>query len=309
MFILKPIKNWFNNYDHYGVMAVSSMQAVFISISALIINFLFSPPHLSQLLTFGAGLLMVMAMESNFNKRLFNVILAGILSIAYSLLLSSVQNYRGLMLIIIALFIASIFAVSRRYPLLAGMVLIIHLNVYTAMIFPFAGNWNIFSNYLLSAALVIMIVALGIILFPPIYYLRVYLRSVHLLLAEFSYHFSDLAKHTENPDSLHHFSKMCNFSNSLTFKNQGINARRITISLINLHSFYSLALNNLVECSNSEFAEIALKCRELSQAISQQSMLKPTPFQNITAENKILYQLSHDFHVLTIAWNKICCAT
>ena len=46
MFILKPIKNWFNNYDHYGVMAVSSMQAVFISISALIINFLFMSEEL-----------------------------------------------------------------------------------------------------------------------------------------------------------------------------------------------------------------------------------------------------------------------
>lgn len=306
MEIIRTWRKKMQAYDPYGFFLVSAGQTTFVVTGLLLINFVYAFPDFLKILPIPAFALLVAGREHGFDNRVKQMIVFTILTIVYSVLLTIVHEYRYLVVLVVGLFTYSCYTFSKKFTYLRFMIPFIQALVFIHFILPYGGNWPQLLVYILNSG-IIMLCTLGLmLLFPRIYFLRVWLRAWQLTLNEFESRIQDILHDRLDKTQFlsTHLPNMQEFTYSLHGKGFTLPVRKIALRCLNIYTFIIAVTEKVQDITDSQLLEISQVLLQLVDAISAYLPLKAVHFQPTTNKQLIIFQT----RLITIVqeWNKLC---
>lgn len=297
-----------DHYDPYGFMRVSAMQAVTVILVLFMVNFVFSPFAMTTALQIPVFGIIATSIEKSFINRIRNVAVFCCLCIAYAFLLAMVEEYRFLVVILVGVFIFTLFMLSKyKFPFMLGMVALVQVVGYTLLKIPEGANFNILINYALSYTLASLIGLATMYFFPRIYFFRVWLRIVQATLREFEQRFILTAAGTVLLEKLTfvHFVQMYDYTPRLSYREHGLFARKVALLLVAIYAFTVVTYTKIEAIDVGCIFELAGACKKMREAMDN---LQPvTEFEFKTGElNPQLIQVYSQLNLLRSYWNRAC---
>ncbi len=323
MFISR-LSEFINRQDPYGQYRVNAFQTLVVLVCLFLVNFIFSPPHMQDLIAILSFGFIGSASMISYNKRQYMVAAFCIVGMIYAILINLVREYNLYTVLMVGFGMSSLFWLSRKIPMLAGMAAMVNMLGITMVKIKVGGNGYVYLNYVVLISFYLILALAFMNIFPRIYYFRIWLRAYYLALGEFEMRFRALAhqNHIQAGAPLTHFIRLNSFTRELGYKEFGFPARRIDILLSQLCNYLIASRNSVVTLNSNGYLLLAEACKELQAGIScnkslsfhtqQFSKYNNAAFKNINTDiDKELNQqlpphIISAFAKLATLWNQLC---
>ena len=214
------------------------------------------------------------------------------------------QTYQYLIIFTVGIVVFSLYVVSKKYRLPPLMVPLIHVAAYTFFILPFGGDWSHIYIFLTDSVMITGCVIVLMLLFPRIYFFRVWLRSLQFALQELEHKIHTIVTNQVDHEQLFHLMNMQKFAYSLGYQEYGFAARKITLRFMNFYEFIVAVLYQYQPISTIELLELA-------DVFSQLNHVIPTyqPLNNITFTpnaNPLILNIQKKVLIIVAEWNRLC---
>lgn len=309
MIALKKLKTALDTYDPYGLYRVNAFQTLFVITGLFLINAVFNFPQFTILMNLPIFGMLAICVSMGYGERLKTMLIYSIATIIYSVMLSIVQNYRFLTVLTVGIMILLFFTLSKKkYPILLGIIPIVHIAAYTTLIVPFADSAQL-TRWILGL-IITAGVGIGLLaLFPRHYFFRIWLRVLYLSINELD---EKLRSHrdidiTTSPLLFKHLNRVPIYTAMLSNKENGFAARRISLSLTRIYQKILALMYHVAIIQEHELQEIQVLFHQLGQAL-----IKNQPFhdfQGIHSERNAspcFLQLRQDLFNIIGRWNQLC---
>lgn len=297
-----------DDYDPYGFMLVSALQALTVALVLFFVYFLFTPYAMESALQLPILGLFTTVPERSFNLKIRNVAVYCLMCMLYSFLLSSIMEYRLLTVFVVGGVVFGLFMLCKyKLPYILGMITLMQVVVYSQLRINYAGNIHMMINYGISFVAVSALGLLIMYLFPRVYFYRVWVRSLYKTIHEFEMILSQGAQQqiTLNQLEFNHFFQMHDFTSSLSYRENGWVARKIALLVVILYSHIITLFNRIEDDLDREIlAELSLCCAGLVAAIKDEQPLKFIELANNLDSDIKLVQ--YNFNLLIKYWNQAC---
>ena len=304
MTIRRKLRSVLNRHDPYGMMQVSAAQITFVTISLFLINFIFSIPDFNTIFFLPAFGLITIGTDHSFDLRIRHLAIFCLITVIYAVLLSIVQSYQYLIILIVGIAIFTLYIISKKYRYPPLMVPLIHVSAYTFFIFPFGGDWSHIYVFFIDS---LMITALTIALmsvFPRIYFFRVWLRSLQFSVQELEHQIHTIIANQAKHGQLAHLIAMEGFTYALSYKEYGFAARKITLRFMSFYEFIMAVLCHYQPITTLELLELANVLSRLYHAIPSYQPLETITFTPNTNDQVLTIQKKT--RSLVMEWNRLC---
>lgn len=309
MFTLKlsAVRDWIDQYDPYGFLQLNAWQGLFVGVCFFLINFTMSPPYFATIMTVPALGFMAIGSEQNFDKRLWNMLIFCILCVVYGSLLTLLNAYPILVILAVGVVVFVLFYLSQnKYPQLFMMIPIIHVVAYMI----FLNNLSLGTTHTLyncfNYGVIILLTVLLMSLFPRVYFFRVFVRSLYLTFGELSEKIHRAIEYKINPDQLifKHLLAMQNYSYSLGHKENGWAAKKISLRIMHIYTFFIAFVNQVESVDPQELVRFANYCRMFQSALEAECILPLCPTTEST--DPVVQKLFSDLAYIISVWNRVC---
>lgn len=309
MSISDKIRQAINNYDPYGYFQVTAAQALFVTTTLCLINFVFSIPHFTLMLRVPALGFLAIAMELNFNQRMFSMGLFCIICVTYACILTTFQFYPMFFVISVGVVIILLFSFSKTiYPSFLPMIPIVQ--VVTVLIIPPLDGipFRVVHTFVTYGGLIILTVAL-MYLFPRIYFFRIFLRSFYLALGQYNKILMDVVTHSldVNQFFFRHMVAAQNYAYALSTREHGLTAKKITLSLVNSYTFIVAVVNGIEIVEAEELVDLANGCKLFQAALATHRCIEHMP--QTASINPAVKKIFAEFNYMMRQWNSLCLKT
>lgn len=302
--LIAKLRNLLNVYDPYGMMQVSAAQVTFVTIGLFLINFIYAIPDFNTIFILPAFGFIAIGQDPSFNNRLRSVAIFCTITMTYAILLTFVQNYQYLIILTVGLIVFSLYILSKKYRWSPLMVPLIHVCAYTFFILPFGGDWSHVYIFFIDSLMITGFSLALMLLFPRIYFFRVWLRSLQFAAQEIEQKIHTIIINQINHEQLFHLMTMQKFTYSLSYQEHGFAARKITLRFMNVYEFLVTVLHQYQAITNLELLELANVFSQLYHVIPRYK-----PLNNIAFTPNINPQICNiQKKVLSIIneWNRLC---
>lgn len=291
-----------NHYDQYGIIRVNTFQTLYLTICMFLVNFIFGPPFITQLLPiFGIGVVAAGSSPSYLRRQQI-VTLFVTIAIIWYICVNLVVNHNLATIIVNAFLLSLLYWIGRKVPLFAGIALICYLLGIVLPPLNVSGNFGVYYNLIVMSLIYLLVVIAAMNLFPRVYYNRIWVRAVYLSLQELVVIQRTLATGKTDFANSKHLIGLYRITSGLTQKEFTFSGRRVNISLLRIYSY----LQTLKIQSLPINPEALLAGAELCENLC----IKITNRERVSANAWLIADLPHDvkfaLQQLIIVWNKAC---
>lgn len=301
MFISK-LSNVINRYDQYGIMRVNALQSLMVTICIFLVNFIFGPPYINQLLPiFLIGIIAGSGSPSYIRRQQIIAIFV-IIAIIWYICVNLVVNHNLATVIVNGFLLCVMFWLGKKIPIFAAIALICYL---LGLILPplnVSGSFYVYYDFISMCGIYLIIVLAFMNLFPKIYYQRIWIRAFYLCLQELSTIQRQLASGETNFVNSKHLIGMYRITSSVTQKEFTLAIRRTNISLLRIYTYMTTLRTQLLPINPQALIHGANLCDELCQNIVSGNKIDVNSGLITELPNEIKFALQQ----LTRVWNKTC---
>lgn len=305
--LLEKITNVVNAYDPYGNLRVNTLQSMVMLSFLVMLNAIINLPQFNSILTI--ALFGVWSINSivGYEARIKGLCIFSGVIIPYALLLGLVHNDTVTTILLTGLVIFFLFKLARnRFPQLLAMIPLIQILDYTMLKIPVARWGNLFhwaGVYLLACLLMIGF----LIIFPRIYFFRIWLRAVYLAVEELE---NRLKFCEESPEfsiaqpTLKHLPRILEFTSMLSNKDYGFSARRIGLKVMSLSAASMALISKTTQLDTDDIDQLRILFEKL-----RYGMANTKPVENISSiktTNGFCMQFYQDICYIIHVWNQLC---
>ena len=172
-----------NHYDQYGIIKVNTFQTFYVTICMFLVNFIFGPPFITQLLPILELVLLLLEAHPVICARQQIVTLFVTIAVIWYICVNLVVNhnlYNNSKCLLLSL----LYWIGRKVPLFAGIALICYLLGIVFSPLKVSGNFSVYYNLIVMSLIYLLVVIAAMNLFPRVYYNRIWVRAVYLSLQE-----------------------------------------------------------------------------------------------------------------------------
>ena len=203
MFI-SQLKNSLNNYDPFGEHRVNGLKAVLVLELLFLFNFFYSIPnpyfyYFYVPLTAFAAEIAGTTLKDKFVFYFFSV-MGAILAVFIFNLASSNKTFFVIVVLLYSLLLYWV-AIYKLRSLFVPVPLILSLAAYSLLYSASDNNFYIALNHSLQSFVAMLVVMIGLVLFPRSYYLWIWRKSLQQLLSKVSEYTAQISRgeSVENP--------------------------------------------------------------------------------------------------------------
>jgi hypothetical protein len=303
----EKIRRALKDYDPYGFRQVVAAQSAFVVVGLFLIHFAYALPNFNQVMLMPAWGLIAIGRQVGFNARLRHLAIFFFICVVYACLLTSVQSYHYLTVITVGVVIASLFMLSKNRPYLLFMIPFVELVAHGFFIVPEGGSGYKIFVFILNCFAVSTCALVLLYAFPRIYFFRVWLRAWQATLQEFSEKILEIRAgeaHLTHQQMTTHLAPMEEFARSLSLKEYGFSARKLSLRCINLYTFLTAAFYQVQAVTAEDLLEIANFCSELVASITAYQPIKR--LQLTPSSDEQIRILHRKLGRMVSEWNRLC---
>lgn len=301
MFISK-LSEELDRYDQYGVIRVNTFNTLYLTICMFLVNFIFGPPHITQLLPIFLIGIVAAGSSPSYNRRQLIVAIFTCLAFVWYICVNLVVGHNLATVIMNCFLLSLIYWLGRKIPLFAAIALVCYLLGVILPPLKINGNIYLYSNLIFMFGLYLLVVIMFMNLFPRIYYNRIWVRAFSLCLTELAEILRAIASgQTVFPHSKH-FTAIYRITAGLSQKEFTFGARRVNISLLRIYTYLTSLKAQLLPINPSALLQSATLCENLQQKISTGQIMSIQTAEIAGLPDGIRYALGQ----LILIWNKTC---
>lgn len=291
-----------NRYDPYGIVRVNTFQTLYLTICIFLVNFIFAPPYINQLLpVFLIGIIAGGSSPSYLRRQQIVAIFTA-LAIIWYICVNLVANHNLATVIVNGFLLSLMYWLGRKTPLFAAIALICFLLGIILPPLKISGSFYVYYNLIVMCGVYLLITLAFINLFPKFYYNRIWVRAFYLSLNELANIQRALAHGETNFTNSKHLIGIYRITSGLTQKEFTFGARRVNISLLRIYTYMTTLRTKLIPINPQALLQIADLCDLLCQKITNREMLQSNDLQATDLPDGIKYALQQ----LIIVWNRTC---
>jgi hypothetical protein len=291
-----------NRYDPYGIIRVNTFQTFYLTICIFLVNFIFGPPYINQLLPIFLMGIIAAGSSPSYIRRQQTVVVFTVLAIIWYICVNLVVNHNLATVIMNGFLLSLLFWLGRKIPLFAAIALVC---VLLGIILPplkVSGSFYLYYNLIVMCGVYLLITLAFMNLFPRIYYNRIWVRAFYLSLNELANIQRALAHGETNFANSKHLIGIYRITSGLTQKEFTLGARRVNISLLRIYTYMTTLRTKLLPINPQALLQSADLCDLLYKKITNREMLQPNALQVTDLPDGIKYALQQ----LIIVWNRTC---
>ncbi len=314
MFCSKPftryresIQKKIDSYDPYGIMRVNALQSVTVVICLLFVDGFYDLPGFGESITLPVLALVITGTMFGYYPRLKAILFFCLASIFYTAIFCCVKNYISLLVLVTGIGVASFFALSRKfYPPFLNMIALIQVVASVLCQSPNSGDWYIILRIIFDLTAITILMLIFFYFFPKKYFFRVWQRAFYYSMKEFAEKFNSINLNQINPQQLLlvHAIRLFSLTDSLSYKENGLFARRIALILTKMYTSLAALANRTISIETHELKEFVRICQQFSLAISDNYPLYPIYL--IDSDNDHFLRLKKNLNQAIHTWNKLC---
>lgn len=301
MFIFR-LSNVINRYDQYGIMRVNALQSLMVTIGIFLVNFIFSPPYINQLLPIFLIGIIAASSSPSYIRRQQIVASFIVIAIIWYICVNLVVNHNLATIIINGLLLSIMFWLGKKAPIFAAIALICYLLGVILPPLKVSGSFYVYYNLIVMCGIYLIIVLAFMNLFPKIYYQRIWIRAFYLCLKELSLIQRNLAGGETNFVNSKHLIGMYRITSNITQKEFTRAIRRTNISLLRIYTYMTTLRTQLLPINPQALLQSANLCDELCQQIVNGNKIDVNSKLITELPNEIKFALQQ----LTRIWNETC---
>lgn len=300
-------QNRFNEYDPYGIMRVNALQSIIVMIGILVVNGFYQLPSFSLALNLPVLALVIIGTVYGYFPRLKAIIVFCLSSIIYTVLFCFVKNYISLLVLVTGVVIACLFAFSRKfYPTFLNMIALVQ--VVASMFAQGTSSSDVYEIVRLVLDLISMTVLTIIFMyfFPKIYFFRVWKRALYLSIKELGEKFNSINLNQINTQHLLlvHLVRLFNLTDSLSYQENGLFARRIVLLLTEVYTSLAALASRTISIEPPELQTFVSLCNQFCHALTNNYPLYFV--YTVESNNPHFLILQKNFNKTVQTWNKLC---
>lgn len=299
------LSNAINRYDPYGIMRVNALQSLMVTICILLVNFIFSPPYIQQLLPIFVVGLIASATSASYLRRQQIVIAFSIIAMIWTIAMNLVLNHNLASVLMTGFLLSGMFLIGKKIPLFASIAVLCYILGVVLPPIKSSGSIYAYYNFIAMTVVILILIIAFMNLFPRVYYLRIWVRAYSLCLKELAVSMRELTRDDTKIQNFTHLTAIYRITLGLTHKEYTFAARKVNISLLTIYKFFTTMRMGLLELNQAQLLEIAQTCENLYQKISHDQPLTQTISNTTELPRGIYYALNQ----LILQWNKLCSKT
>ena len=299
---ISKLSDALNKYDQYGIIRVNTFHTLYVFICIFLVNFMFGPPYINQLLPiFGMGIIAAAASPSHIRKQQI-VVLFIVIAIIWYICVNLVVNHNLATVIVNGFLLSLLYWLGRKIQFFAAIALICYL---LGLILPplnVSGNFDVYYNLIVMCIIYLIVIIAFMNLFPRVYYNRIWARAFYLCLHESVTIQRTLAAGETNFANSKHLIGLYRITSGLTQKEFTFSARRVNISLLHISSYMTALRTQILPINSQALLQSADICEQLCQKITLSESIQADYLAIADLPDGIKFSLQQ----LIIVWNKIC---
>ena len=301
MYISK-LSDAINRYDQYGIMRVNALQSLMVTICIFLVNFLFSPPYMQQLMPIFFIGLIAAATSPSFIRRQQIIIVITTIIVIWAIAMNLVLKHNIASVLMTGMLLSILFIIGKKIPVLATVAVVCYMICTSLPPINPSGNIYAYYNFIVMTAVFLLLVMVFMNLFPRVYYLRIWLRAYSLCLKELALALRELALGELNTKYFKHLTAIYRITSGLSNKEYTFAARKVNISLLRIYKFITAMRMAIIPLNTLQLLAIAQICDDLYQQITDDRPLQQLPANTANLPCGIYYALQQ----LILQWNKLC---
>lgn len=291
-----------NRYDQYGIIRVNTFQTLYLIICLFLVNFIFGPPYMNQLLPIlGIGIIAAGASPS-YRRRQQIVALFVVIAIIWYISVNLVVNHDVATVIVNAFLLSLLYWLGRKIPLFAGIALVCYLLGIILPPLKISGSFGVYYNLIAMSAIYLIVVIAAMNLFPRVYYNRIWVRAVYLSVSELTTILRLLASGNGDFADSKHLIGLYRITSGLTQKEFTFCGRRVNIALLRIYSYLTALKMQVLPTNSAALLAAAELCDSLCLHITRGERVPANASQIEDLPQNIKFALQQ----LIIVWNKTC---
>lgn len=296
------LSNAINRYDQYGIMRVNALQSVMVTICMFLVNFIFGPPYMDQLLPiFLIGIIAASSSPSYIRRQQIIAIFVA-LAIIWYICVNLVVNHNLATVIMNGFLLSVVFWLGKKIRVFAAIALVCYLLGILLPPLNVSGSFYIYYNLITMCAIYLVAVLAFMNLFPKIYYKRIWVRALYLCLNELVVIQRSIASGETNFANSQHLIGIYRITSSVTQKEFTFAARRTNISLLRIYTYMTTLRTQLLLINPQALLHSADLCENLCEKISQGEIIQANALLIPGLPNGIKFALQQ----LIMIWNRTC---
>lgn len=299
---LSTISDAINRHDQYGILRVNAFQSFVVSVCIFLVNFIFSPPYMQQLMPMFFVGLVGAATSPSFVRRQLIVITVTVIIAIWLMATSLVIKHNAASVLLTGFLISLTFLLGKKIPLLGGLAVTFFMaDAMLPQISP-SGSLYAYYNFIVMTAIFLLLVIVFMNFFPKVYYLRIWVRAYCLCLKELASAMRALANGEMDARSLKHIPALYRITAGLSKRENNFATRKVNILLLRIYKYFTSMRMDLLPLNTLQLLEMANIFDELYQKISDGLPLSQIPANTTNLPAKIYYAVQQ----LILQWNKLC---
>ena len=301
MFISK-LSDALNRYDQYGIIRVNTFQTLYVVICIFLVNFIFGPPYINQLLPIFLFGLIAAGSSPSYVRRQQIVLTFTSLAVIWYICVNLVVNHNLATVIMNGFLLSLLYWAGKKVPLFAAIALVCYLSGIIIPPLKVSGNFYAYYNLIVMCIIYLVVIIAFMNLFPKVYYNRIWVRAFYLCLNELALIQRALARGETNFANSKHLIGIYRITSGLTQKEFTFGARKVNISLLRIYSYMTTLRTQLLLVNPQALFQSADLCENLCRKITSGEKIQANALLIPDLPDGIKFSLQQ----LIIAWNKIC---
>ena len=291
-----------NRYDQYGIIRVNTFCTLYLTICMFLVNFIFGPPHITQLLPIFLVGIVAAGSSASYIRRQYVVVTFACLAFIWYVCVNLVVNHNLATVIMNCFLLSCVYWLGRKKPIFAAIALVCYLLGVILPPLKVSGSFYVYYNLIFMFALYLLVVIMFMNLFPRVYYNRIWVRAFSLCLSELAEIQRTIASGETSIGNTKHLSGIYKITSGLSQKEFTFAARRVNISLLRIYTYIITLRAQVLTIQPQVLLQSADLCEALQQKISLGQLIKAEPAQIADLPSGIKYALQQ----LIKVWNKTC---
>jgi hypothetical protein len=291
-----------NRYDQYGIIRVNTFQTLYLTICIFLVNFIFGPPYMNQLLPIFMLGIIAAGSSPSYIRRQQIVIIFTVLAIIWYVCVNLVVNHNLATVIMNGFLLSLVYWLGKKIPIFAAIALVCYLLGAILPALKVSGSFYVYYNLIAICGLYLLITLAFMNLFPKVYYNRIWVRAFYLSLNELANIQRALAYGETNFANSKHLRGIYRITSGLTQKEFTFGARRVNISLLRIYTYMTTLRTKLLPINPQALLQSADLCDHLCKKIASGERVQASALQITDLPDGIKFALQQ----LIIVWNKTC---
>ena len=173
-----------NRYDPYGIIRVNTFQTLYLTICIFLVNFIFGPPYINQLLPVFLIGVVAAGSSPSYIRRQHIVVIFTTIAILWYICVNLTANHNLATIIMNGFLLSLSYWLGKKIPLFAAIALIGFLLGLILPPLKISGSFYVYYNLIVMCGVYLLIILAFMNLFPKIYYRRIWVRAFYLSLNE-----------------------------------------------------------------------------------------------------------------------------